>query len=838
MRPGPVSRSLLLLAGLRFYLRHPGQLGLTVAGIALGVATVVAIDLAAFSSAQAFEASTRLFRGQATHEISRPGDSLPDDLLARVRRDFGIATSAPTVEGRLRLAIQPRRSISLIGIDPLSAARVGGAVATFAPGAANFPRLMTQPATVLVSAEVAQELGIDAGDELKLLDAGGGKSLSVIGLVPGASGERFLLADIATAQEVLRRAGQLTRIDLRLTADQAALLTAQLRQEGLQLRPVAATLGQVDAMTRSFRINLQALSLLALLVGAFLVFSTVSFSVVRRREMFGLFRSLGARRREVLQLVLTEILVLAAAGVALGLLGGIVLGSGLVNLVLRTIGDLYLSTSVDYFGVSAPLLIKAALIGFGASLGAAAWPAIEAARAPPRRAMLRAYLERRNSQAAGSRLLVALLLAGGASVLLLFTADLRLAFVAIFMALIAAAVATPTAVQFSMQGLAAASAWLPLSYAARSVSANLSRTGPAVAALMIAVATFSGVGLMIGSFRLSVDEWLSYSLDADVLVRPTDTRALAASGEEADLLAELRRLPGVVDLSLSRRRALPDGEGIATLLAVQPAAQGRWPQSAQPRARVLTSLAQPDRVLVSEPFARKRGLAEGDGLSLLTPGGTREFSVAATFVDYSTDLGLVAMPLDRYRQLFGDQQVDTIGVFAGPGQSANVLAQVEGLADRRGDLRVTTSEFLRELSLLVFDRTFTITQVLRLIAGLVAVIAVVNALQAQRLDSRREIATLRALGFSPGQVLRLGEMQSLLLGAAAGVLAVPVGILMAWLLIVVVNRIAFGWSMVFVVDWWLLSQGVLLAAGAGLLAGWLPNRRSLRESPAAALRAY
>lgn len=837
MRPGSPKRSLLLLAGLRFYLRHPGQLGLTVAGIALGVATVVAIDLAAFSSRQAFEASTRLFRGQATHEISRPGDSLPDDLLARMRRDYGIAASAPTVEGRLRLAVEPRRSISLIGIDPLSAGRLGGSTAAFAPGAANFAQLMTQPGAVLISASVARELGIETGDQLKLLNAASRESLSVIGQVPGESGERYLVADIATAQEILQRTGQLTRIDLRLTSDQAGGLTAQLEQEGLQLRPVAETLGQVDAMTRSFRINLQALSLLALLVGAFLVFSTVSFSVVRRREMFGLFRSLGARRREVLQLVLTEILVLAAAGVALGLLGGIVLGSGLVRLVLRTIGDLYLSTSVDYFGVSAPLLLKAALIGFGASLGAAAWPAIEAARAPPRRAMLRAYLERQGRQAAGRRLLLAVVLACAAAVLLLFTGELRLAFVGIFMVLIAAALAAPPLVQFSMRGLAAVSAWLPLSYAARSVAANLSRTGPAVAALMIAVATFSGVGLMIGSFRLSVDEWLSYSLDADVLVQATDSRALAASGQEADLLAELRRLPGVVDLSLSRRRALPDGEGIATLLAVQPAAQGRWPQSTLSRESVLADLARPDRVLVSEPFARKRDVAEGDVLSLLTPGGAREFTVAATFVDYSTDLGLVAMDLDRYRQLFGDQQLDTIGVFAATGQTATVLAQVEDLADRRGDLRVTTSEFLRQLSLLVFDRTFTITQVLRLIAGLVAVIAVVNALQAQRLDSRREIATLRALGFSPSQVLRLGEMQSLLLGSAAGVLAVPVGIMMAWLLIVVVNRIAFGWGMVFVIDWWLVSQGVLLAAGAGLLAGWLPNRRSLRESPAVALRA-
>jgi putative ABC transport system permease protein len=165
-----------------------------------------------------------------------------------------------------------------------------------------------------------------------------------------------------------------------------------------------------------------------------------------------------------------------------------------------------------------------------------------------------------------------------------------------------------------------------------------------------------------------------------------------------------------------------------------------------------------------------------------------------------------------------------------------VLAGVETLAASRGDLSVTTSAWLRELSLEIFDRTFTITQVLRLIAGLVAMIAVINALQAQRLDSRRELATLRALGLSPGQLLRLGELQTLLLGTAAGLLAVPVGVLLAWLLIVVVNRIAFGWSMAFGIDWALLGQTVILSALAGLAAGWLPNRRALRDMPAVALR--
>ncbi len=828
--------SLLLQAGLRFYVRHPGQLALTIAGIALGVAAVVAIDLAAYSSRQAFVASAELFRGQATHEISPGASPLPDNALAWLRGEFGVTQSAPVIETRLRFTAQPERSVALLGIDPFSAARLQTAFLAGQPTDASFTRLMVEPGAVLLSTALAEELAVAPGDRLSLVDPPSAEALAVIGLLPGDAGERYAVADIATAQELLRRSSGLSRIDVRLEAGQAARLAPEMARRGLRLRPVAAQLGQMDAMTRSFRINLQALSLLAMLVGAFLVYSTVAFAVVRRRESFGLFRSLGAQRRQVFALVLAEILVLSAVGVALGLLSGIVLGAGLVGLVLRTIGDLYLSSSVDYYGVSWPLLAKATAIGFGASFAAAALPALEAARARPRTAMNRSALERRRRGQLLPRLLAAIALAILAAAVLAGTRQLEPAFAGIFVALTAAALAAPVLVYAVMHWLAGAVRWLPLSYAARSVAANLSRTGPAVAALMLAVATFSGVGLMIGSFRVSVGEWLAYSLDADVLVRPDDPVVLAAGGGEAALLQALRALPGVVDLSLSRRVSLPDETGLGGLLAVSPAPSGRWPQAPGTRDVIVQRLAAADRVLVSEAFARKREVTTGESLVLLTAAGERAFEIDGIFTDYTTDLGLVAMDLERYRRYFGDRQLDSIGLFAAPGRAAEVLSGVEALAAARGDLSVTTSAWLRELSLEIFDRTFTITQVLRLIAGLVAIIAVVNALQAQRLDSRRELATLRALGLSPGQLLRLGELQTLLLGTAAGVLAVPVGVLLAWLLIVVVNRIAFGWSMVFDINWAMLGQAVVLAALAGLAAGWLPNRRALRDMPAVALR--
>ena len=839
MIDSPIMPSLPLRAGLRFYRRHPSQLVLTIAGIALGVAAVVAIDLAAYSANQAFSATTRLFRGQATHEIIRPAGRVPADVFVELRRDWGIRDSAPIIEGRLRLTIDPRQRVSLLGVDPLSAARLDWSFLPTAAAARSF-ELLTEPGAVLLPESLATEWGVSEGAVLEMFEPRRSQPLRIVGTFPDSGGERFLLADLATAQEVLAKPEGLSRIDLRIDDLRAGQLGKALAARGLRLRSLSARAGQLDGMTRSFRINLQALSLLTLVVGAFLVYSTIAFGVVRRRETFGLLRSLGTGRRQIYAVVLAETLALAAVGIGLGLLAGIALGSGLVRLVLRTIGDLYLSTAVDYYGVSAALLGKAALLGAGASIAAAMLPAAEAASVQPRSAMNTAAPIRRLYRRWPWQAAMVVVAAGVGAVLLVQPASLPVAFAGIFLVLIAAALVAPLLVYplvHSFGAMAAAAGWLPGAYAGRSAAVNLSRTGAASAALMLAVATFIGVGVMIGSFRVSVTDWLDYSLDADVLIRVQADARVDNAAAEARLLENLRALPGVAGLRVSRRVALPDGEGLAGLLAVRTkAGVGRWPKASIPRAVLLERLASGNRVIVSEAFATKRGVAAGDDLTLMTVDGPRAFAIDAVFVDYSSDIGLVAMDLDIYRRHFADTGIDTIGLFAVPGSDEKLLAGARELASRSDGLQVGTSKMLREFSLEIFDRTFTITQVLRLIAGLVAVIAILNALQAQRLDSAREIAVLRSIGLAPTAVMRLGLLQTGLLGCCAGLLAVPLGMLLAWLLIFVVNRIAFGWSMLFVPDLTLLLQGVLLAALAGVIAGWWPTRQSVRDLPAVDLR--
>jgi len=821
---------LLLRSGLRFYARHPGQLVLTVLGIALGVAAVLAIDLAAQSSRQAFEASTLRLRGTATHELSRPGGGIPLSLLSELRRELGIAASMPVLEGRLRFASLPESSWPLIGIDPWSAARLG---ATAGGGQLPAGGEFNAAGSVWVSEGLATRLAVAAGDQLDVVEPVS-RQLRIGAVLQGDEDE-YLLADIATAEELLRSFGELSRIDLRLDdAGVAALRLLEAR--GYRLQTVTARVGQLDAVSRAFRVNLQALSLLALLVGAFLVYSTVVFAVVRRHEQFGLMRCLGLRRREVFTLVLVETATLAIPATLLGILLGILMGAGLVNLVLRTLGDLYLIDTVDYYGVSSLLVAKAAVLGVGASLGAALLPAREAALMSPRAGLTRAALEGRMRRGLKGRLWLAVGACLAGSLLLLVTRQLEIAFAGIFLLLIGIAVASPAGVYWLMGWLAGAFSsgrWLNLAYASRSVQANLSRTGPAVAALMIAVAAFTGIGVMVGSFRASVTDWLNYSLDADVLFRLD----LGAADGAASLRDEVESLPGLRGITTSHRLRLPDGEGLAGLLVIEPDLKaGRWPRTDGDRRELLTAMKARDALLVSEAFSRKRGVRPGDGLTLYTRDGPLEFPVAGIFVDYSTDQGLVAIDRNVFLRHFEPPDSVTLGLFAEPGQVDALLAAARQLAAERDALRVTSSAFLKEISLVVFDRTFTITQVLRLIAGLVAVIAIVNALQAQRLDNRRETATLRAMGMRPRRLLLLSEMQTALLGGCAGLFALPVGLLLAWLLIVVVNRLAFGWDMLFLWQPGLLLQGLLLAILAALAAGLWPARQALRTPPALALR--
>ncbi|MEL7060138.1 MAG: FtsX-like permease family protein, partial [Acidobacteriota bacterium] len=608
------------------------------------------------------------------------------------------------------------------------------------------------------------------------------------------------------------------------------------------LRSKEARASGLAQMTRAFRLNLTALSLLALVVGMFLVYNTMTFSVVERRPLLGRLRSIGVTRREILSTTLLEAVVLGGLGTLVGAVLGWLLAHGLLRLVSQTINDLYFAVSVTSVELPAAALAKALALGLGGSTLAALRPALEATAAPPR-----AVLQRSNEERRGRDALPGLLLASGALAALawgLLAASERsliLAFAAVFATVLAVACAVPAATWAAGHLIARPARRLAGSVgamAARGVAATLSRTGIATAALAVAIATTVGVGVMIDSFRGTLVRWLDTTLVADVFVTSTEQTPRGASPLLDDTLIDLARTTTGVTSTVTYRRVEVDSPRGPTQLHALDLDRRAFDGFALRRGdpdRAWSRLANGDAVLASEPYAWRHGLDVGDVLELATDAGAQRFEVAGVFADYATDRGRLLIPRRAYDRHWSDRGVQSLGLFVEPTNAADRVA--EALRTAAGpEVTVMVNRELRALSLDIFDRTFRITAVLRLLAIGVAFVGVLSALMALQLERRRELGVLRALGMTPAQVWGLVTAQTALLGVVAGLVAAPFGVLLAAQLVHVINKRSFGWTLEMTVDPAILGQALLLAVIAALAAGIYPAHKMARARPADALR--
>jgi putative ABC transport system permease protein len=376
--------------------------------------------------------------------------------------------------------------------------------------------------------------------------------------------------------------------------------------------------------------------------------------------------------------------------------------------------------------------------------------------------------------------------------------------------------------------------------ATRGIAVSLSRTGIAIAALSVAVATTVGVGVMIHSFRLSVADWLENYLRADFFVSiPNRNSGAARALIDPQAVAALQAVPGVATLSLGRWVQLASAQGVTDLfvLKMPRASFGAFRlRAGDPRAAE-RAFFDSDAVLVTEPYAYRHRVSVGDALELRTDAGVRAFQIVGVYQDYGAEQGVVTMSRATYERHWRDRGVTSLGVYAQPGADAQVLrGKLEETLGRFPGLVMYSNRALREQSLAIFDRTFAVTNVLRLLAVAVAFVGILSALMAIQLERGRELAVLRANGMTPAQVWGLVCTETGLMGVLAGVLALPLGLALSLLLITVINRRSFGWSMQVSVDPALLAGAVLLAVAAALLAGLYPAYRMARISPALALR--
>lgn len=853
--------ALLGRASLRALSRHPWQIVLALIGVALGVAVVVAIDLANQSARQSFTLSTNSVVGRATHQIVGGPNGLSEDVYADLRV-AGVRAIAPVVESHV--ADSSGRVFHLLGVDPFAevpfrpyVTRLGAGVRT------DIAAFLTTPATGLIAATTARTIGLDVGDTLRVRAGTRLHDVTLVGLLqPDAHGgtagpgtlDHLLVTDVATAQEVLGFTGRLSRIDVRVPEGSAgerllAAIGARL-PAGAEVLRASRRSHALEQMTRAFHLNLTALSLLALIVGVFLIYNTLTFSIVQRRQLIGLLRVQGVTRSQVFALVLCEAAALGTVGTLLGIALGVVLGHGLVQLVTRTISDLYYVLAVRELSVTPGVLVKGILLGVGASLLAALPPAREATATPPRVTLARSTLEQRARRGAPRAAAYGVLaLAIGLGGLWLSGPHLVPTFGSLFGVLLGCVLLTPLATVGCMRlvqpGLAA---WggLPIRLGGLGVVTALSRTAVAVAALMVAVAVTVGVGIMVQSFRQTVVRWLEASLHADVYVAPASPLVWRSDAVlDPALIERVAALPGVERLNTYRGARVESRTGLTQVIAIDLGARGKAsfqfiagrPESIWPAFDDPTGHDGRPAVIVSEPYAYRHGLTEGDTLDLRTDRGEQAFRVAGVFVDYGSDQGIVMLSRRVYDAWWEDPRVSSLSLHAAAETDVDRLVNtLRGDAGTESEVVIRSNRGLRTASLEIFDRTFTITTVLHLLTSVVAFVGVLSALMALQLERAREFGVLRATGFTPAQVWGMVTAQTGLMGLVAGLLALPVGIGLALILVLVINRRSFGWTLQIDVSPEVLAQAVVMAVVAALLAGVYPALRLARTPPAQALR--
>jgi putative ABC transport system permease protein len=838
---------------LRYLLVRRWQSLFMVLGIALGVAVMVAIDLANASAERAFELSSEAVTGSATHQILSGPGGVDQQVYATLRTEYPGIPAAPVVTDTVSSPELGNLPLQLLGIDPLADNPFRAYLDTGQRlDLADLLAFFTQPGAVLLSAENASRYGLQPGDRFSLELGGRSQPVFLAGVLEPQDGlnrrtlNGLILSDVATAQELTGRIGRLDRIDLILPDPSATTegLVNGLLPPGAQLVNVADRSGTVAEMTEAFRLNLSALSMLALVVGLFLIYNTMTFSVVQRRPLFGTLRCLGVTRREIFTVVLAEAFSVGILGSLLGVGLGVLLGRNTVGAVTQTVNDLYFTTTVEAVGIPAASLIKGALAGLLATIVTALSPAIEAASVPPRVALYRSGLESKARS-------VVFLAAGGGVLVMLFgllmfsvpSERLIFGFTGTFAVLVGFAMLSALLLLVLMRlitPLTAALFGLLGRLAPRSLGNALSRTSIAVAALMVAVGVTIGVNLMIDSFRYTVTVWLDQTLQGDIYISVPSFNANRSLAEiDPAVVTAVQAWPGLEQVDTLRSVVVESRQGPVQLSAstnIEVGSERLYRDSSVPPGE-LDRLISEGQVLVSEPLANRLNLSVGSPLELSTAQGWQTFPVAGIFYDYSSSEGSVLMYQPVYRQLWKEPGTTAIGIRLSEGTDADSVArQLEDALVTEQQLLVRPNRELRADVMEVFDRTFAVTAALRILATVVAFIGILSALLLLQLEKQREIGILRALGLTGRQLWKLVMLETGLMGLSAGLLAMPAGYGLALILVYIINLRSFGWTLQMAVSPGAFGQALLISLAAALLAGIYPAYKMSRMAASEAVR--
>jgi putative ABC transport system permease protein len=807
--------------------QNKGRSLLSVLAIALGVALGYAVQLVSAAAVNELGLGVQFLSGTADLQVRGPRSGFDEATFARLASMPEVAIASPVVEVDARIADRDD-VLKIVGIDAFRAAGVQ-------PGliAAPEDRLDLLRSDVLfLSPAAARWLGVDAGASVRLQSALRVVSLRVAGLSPAGAEQRFAVMDIAGAQEHFDRLGRLTRVDLRLqpgvdVVEFRGRLQGQL-PAGLAVQRPEASLAAGESLSRSYRVNINVLALVALFTGGLLVFSTQALAVVRRRAQLALLRVLGVTRRRLVLLLVAEGAVVGVAGSALGLIGGFVLA----EIAVHTVG---LDFGAGYFRGLAPVLTPNPLalalffcLGVAAAMLGSFAPALEAARSAPARALKAGDQERAFVRLRPFWLALLLLAAGAGSALLPSVAGLPLfGYAAIALLLIGTLMLIPR-IASRLLALLPLPPVAPARLALLQLRGAPGQTGVSLVAVVASVSLMVSMAIMVASFRASLDAWLERVLPADLYVRAN------ATGDSAYLTtddqARIAALPGVRRAQFVReqqllldpfrsRIVLIAREGDAASLAGQLPLVGdalTVPPDAPPPA------------WVNEAMVDLYGFALGKVIDLPLAGRSNAFTVAGVWRDYARSQGAVIVERDRYVGLTADHTATNAALWVAPGSDVASVGQAIA-RDVPGGARldIAAPGEIRDLSLKAFDRTFAVTYALELAAVVIGLFGLSSSFGALVLARRREFGLLRHIGMTRGQIGTMLAVEGMVVSGIGLIIGFLLGWVISLVLIHVVNRQSFHWSMELSVPWTVLAGSALPIIALSTLTAVVMGRQAM-----------
>ncbi len=801
----------------------------TLLAIAVGVALAAAVWFVNAGALAEFGQATRRLVGEADVIVRGPSRAgFPEQLYATLATTAGVEIASPVLELEVALAAR-RGSLRVLGVDPFRAGLIQPLL--FAELSGDFFGLFARDG-VFLSRAAAADLGVGTGDRFEVLVGTQPRSLRVLGLLsPEAYPQRLGLMDIASAQWTLDRLGVLNRIDLRLapgTPPEAfrTRLAAQL-PAGVQAIAPEVERDRAVSVTRAYRVNLNMLALVSLLTGAFLVFSTQSLSVLRRRSGLALLRALGVSRGQLQWALFSEGLALGALGSLLGVVGGHLVAAALLRRLGGDLGGGQLAVTDAALALQ-PFAALAFFVLGTVVASAGAWiPAREAARRPPARALKSGDSEPALARLRDLRPGLGLLALGGALAFLPAIGGIPVFGYLAVASLLFGGVSLVPRITAALLARAPRTGRIALDAGLEQLRGGVGQVTVGLAAVIVSFSLMVAMAIMVFSFRESFERWLGGVLPADVQLRvaqgsdtgflePAEQQALAAVSGVARV--EFRRLmPLLLDparpaITVIARDFVPgQGPEVLPLVREPPAA------AADPGARAARGAdGDAPPVWMSEAVEDLYGWTLGSIVELPFGGRRHPFRVAGLFRDYGRSTGAIVISRADYRRLSGDARASEASFWLEPGGSAAAaIAAIRARLPGGRALDLLETSQVREISLRIFDRAFLVTYALEAVAVGIGLLGVAFAASSAALARRGEFAMLRHVGMLRRQVLAMLAGEGLLTSLIGVAYGLVLGGALSLVLVYVVNRQSFNWSVELAVpalQLGLLSAVLVLAA--------------------------